>query len=141
MSQTTKIPKATLKAERRKYPRLKKRSHILAGKVTYPIDEENFATGISENISLGGVMLDSGKAFEEGSLMQVKITLPGWHKYHPGFIRVLEDSIGSPMTAICEVMRCEQSGQGYAIAARFINIDPDDFIAFQDYLEKNPGRK
>lgn len=136
MPEIMKLQESTQVAERRRHPRLKKRAKILTGKVTYPIDEDNFARGVSENISLGGVMVNTEKQFEKGSLIQLKITLPGWHKYHPGFIRVLEDSIGSPLTAICEVLRSERTGEGFATAAKFINIDPDDFAGFQGYLEK-----
>jgi hypothetical protein len=136
MPEATETKKMTSKTERRKYPRHKKRADILAGEVTYPVNEDNFARGFSENISLGGIMMNTKNQFEKGSLIQLRITLPGWHKCHPGFIRVLEDSIASPLTAICEVLRCEQAEPGYATAARFINIDPDDFVGFQSYLDK-----
>lgn len=136
MLKTTEIQERTSGSERRKYPRFKKKVKVLSGEVTYPIDEANFARGISENISLGGILVNTEKQFEKGSLIQLRITIPGWHKYHPGFIRVIKDSTGSPLNAICEVLRCEQSGRGYALAARFINIDPHDFVGFQGYLEK-----
>ena len=136
MHTKTQTEETSARTERRRYPRLQKQTKVLTGKVTYPIDEDNFVTGNSENISLGGILMHTGQAFEEGALVQLKITLPGWHKHHPGFMKVLEDSIGSPMTAICEVLRCEKKGGDYTTAARFINIDPDDFVAFQNYIEK-----
>jgi hypothetical protein len=140
MAETMETKRTTCKAERRIYPRIKTKAKILTGQVTYPIDEDNFARGISNNISLGGIMVNTETHFEKGSLIQLRIELPGWHKFHPGFIGVLEDSIGSPFIAICEVLRCEQSDQGFATAAKFINIDPDDFVAFQGFLEDQASR-
>ncbi len=140
MAQMMEAKRTALKAERRKYPRIKKRAKTLTGQVTYPIDEDNFARGISENISLGGIMVNTETHFEQGSLIQLRIKLPGWHKFHPGFIRVLEDSIGSPFIAICEVLRCKKAEEGYDIAAKFINVDPDDFVAFHGYLEDQASR-
>ncbi len=126
----------TANKERRRYPRLNKRTSVRTGKLTYPVNDEDMQAGTSENISLGGVLVNSSEMYEEGSLVQLKITLPGWHRHHPGFIKVLEDSIGTPLTAIGEVLRCRQTEGGFTTAARFVNIDPDDFIALQGYLEK-----
>ena len=124
------------KNERRRYPRCEKRTRVETGRVTYPLNEDEFARGKIRNISLGGVLLDIPEEFETGTLIQLRITLPGWHKYHPGFLKVLEDSIGTPFSAIAEVLRCKQENGRFTTAARFINIDPDDFISLQRYLEK-----
>lgn len=122
--------------ERRRYPRCEKKTRVETGRVTYPLNEEDFAQGKIRNISLGGVLLDIPVQFETGTLIQLRITLPGWHKYHPGFLKVLEDSIGTPFSAIAEVLRSKQENGRYTTAVRFINIDPDDFISLQGYLEK-----
>jgi hypothetical protein len=124
------------KSERRRYPRCEKKTRVETGRVTYPLNDSDFARGSIRNISLGGVLLEIPEEFETGTLIQLRITLPGWHKYHPGFLKVLEDSIGTPFSAIGEVLRCKKENGRYTTAARFINIDPDDFISLQNYLEK-----
>ena len=127
----------TAQDERRKYRRLRRQTPVETGRLTYPVNNDTFVKGTSADISLGGIKMNVDQKFEEGTLLQVKITLPGWHQHHPGFVKVLEDSIGSPLTAICEVMRCNESEAGeFETAARFVNIDPDDYVAFQNYLDK-----
>ena len=79
--------------------------------------------------------MHTSQQYEDGSLLQVKLTLPGWHKYHTGFLKVLEDSIGTPLTAVCEVLRCERAGKEFSTALRFINVDPEDFMALESYLD------
>jgi len=123
-------------AERRKYRRIPKEVTVEANRLTYPVDDCEFSRGKSKNLSQGGVLLQLLEEFEPGTLLQVRITLPGWRKSHPGFIRVMEDSIGSPFIAICEVVRSEQRGEIYETAAKFINIDQDDFRALEGYLAK-----
>ena len=124
------------KSERRRYPRCEKKTRVETAKVTYPLNDDDFARGRIRNISLGGVLLEIPEEFETGTLIQLRITLPGWHKYHPGFLKVLEDSVGTPFSAIGEVLRSTEENGQYTTAARFINIDPDDFISLQSYLEK-----
>jgi len=108
----------------------------MAGKLTYPVNDENMKSGTIENISLGGLLMTSPAQYDKGTIIQVKIALPGWHKNHPGFIKVMENSIGSPFTAVCEVLRTQKKADKYQIAVKYINIDPDDFIAYEGYLHK-----
>ena len=63
--------------ERRRYPRCEKKTRVETGRVTYPLNEEDFAQGKIRNISLGGVLLDIPVQFETGTLIQLRITLPG----------------------------------------------------------------
>lgn len=126
-------------AERRKYRRIPKEVTVEANRLTYPIDEREFSRGKSKNLSQGGVLLQLIEEYEPGTLLQLRITLPGWRKSHPGFIRVMEDSIGSPFIAICEVVRSQRRGESYETAAKFINIDQDDFRALEGYLAKQGG--
>ena len=122
--------------DRRRYPRLDKKARLQSGFLTYPIKDEDFAVGTMDNISLGGIKMHSSRQYEDGSLLQIKLTLPGWHKYHTGFLKVLEDSIGTPLTAVCEVLRSEREGREFTTALRFINVDPEDFSALECYLDK-----
>lgn len=120
--------------ERRLYPRFKKNTKVATGQLTYPLLDDDFVEGLMKNISLGGALLNLPEKLEEGSLVQLKLKLPGWQKHHPGFLKVLEDSVGTPLSAICEILRSKKVGDNYETAARFINVDPDDFIAFKQYL-------
>ena len=121
--------------ECRRYLRLKKKIPVETGKVTYPLDDKGFAKGTTENISLGGVLIDTPKKLDTGALVQLKISLPGWYRYHPGFLKLLGNSKDTPFMATGEVLRCDKIKDQYVAAARFINVDPDDYIALQGYLE------
>ncbi len=121
-------------AERRESSRIKRSMAIKATRIEYPMSLVVSAEGAMVNLSRGGVQFTCSKEFDLNSLVQLNMTLPGWTKHHPGFIRVYEDSIGRPFTAVGEVLRCEKSGDDYSIATRFVNIDPDDMIGFEGYL-------
>jgi hypothetical protein len=123
-------------AERRKFPRVPRNVSVETSKLVFPITDDEQSAGRSANISAGGVLTTLTEQYEPGTLLQIKITLPGWRKYHPGFIRVYENSIGSPFTAVCEVLRTTKRGSGYDTAVRFLNVDHDDFTALKEYLER-----
>ena len=130
------MEKQTSVDERRKYQRVPKEVSVQINKITYPINDNEFASGKSMNISQGGVLLNLTDEYQPGDILQIKVTLPGWRKNHPGFINVMEDSIGSPFSAICEVVRSSREGDLYATAVKFVNIDKDDFTALNKYLSK-----
>jgi hypothetical protein len=121
-------------AERRESPRIKRSMAIKASRIEYPMSLAISTEGAMVNLSRGGVQFTCSKEFDLNSLVQLNMTLPGWTKHHPGFIRVYEDSIGRPFTAVGEVLRCDKSGDEYSIATRFVNIDSDDMIGFEGYL-------
>jgi hypothetical protein len=122
--------------EKRKYPRIEKNVSVKTNKLTYPINDDEFCSGRLKNLSRGGVLITIPERYKPETLLQIKLTLPGWRKTHPGFIRVYEDSIGSPLTVICEVVRAKKIGSEYETAVKFVNIDRDDNIALKGYLEK-----
>ena len=123
-------------ADRRGSERISKAVTVKACRIVYPINETDMSEGRVRNISKGGALMDIPQEFESGELLQLYITLPGWRKSHPGFIRVMEDSIGSPFTAIGKVIRVENCEESYETAVKFINIDPDDYCALEGYIEK-----
>jgi c-di-GMP-binding flagellar brake protein YcgR len=122
--------------ERREFPRIPKEVTVEANLVTYPVNETDFSKGKSKDISQGGILLHLNEQFAPGALLQVRITLPGWRKNHPGFLKVTEDSIGSPFTAVCEVVRTNMVGDVYQTAVKFVNIDEDDYRALKGYMKK-----
>ncbi len=127
--------------DRRQFARIPKKVTVQANILTYPINDEQSSKGKSKNLSQGGILIEMPEKYETGVLLQVEITLPGWRKSHPGFIKVLEDSIGSPFTAICEVVRSEYNGKCFDTAVKFINIDADDKRALEGYLDKENQHK
>ncbi len=136
MEEQATLEKHSAVDEKRRYPRLEKNVGVKTSKLTYPINDNEFCSGRLKNLSRGGVLITIPEYYKPETLLQIKLTLPGWRKNHPGFIRVYEDSIGSPLTAICEVVRAEKIGPEYETAVKFINIDRDDNIALKRYLQK-----
>jgi len=122
--------------DRRSCNRISKDVTVKACRIVYPMDETDMSEGKVRNISKSGALVDVPQEFESGELLQLYITLPGWRKSHPGFIRVMEDSVGSPFTAIGKVIRVENCEERYETAVKFINIDPDDYCALEGYIEK-----
>ncbi len=124
------------KGERRNSLRLKRNVSLEAGKIEYPLTNLQTAPGRTVNISRNGVRFTTDKEYEPDTLLQISVTLPGWTRHHPGFIRVYENSLGRPFTAVGKVTRCEHTSLGYDVAARFVNVDPDDAVGLEGYLDK-----
>jgi len=124
------------RAERRNALRLKRNVSLEAAKIEYPLKDMETTPGRTVNISRNGVRFTSDMEFERDTLLQISMTLPGWTKHHPGFIRVYENSLGRPLTVVGKVTRCDHTSLGYDIAAKFVNVDPDDAVGLEGYLDK-----
>jgi PilZ domain len=122
--------------EKRTTQRVSKEVKVETNRLTYPLNDDDISSGTTKNLSREGALLKLNDGYDNKTLLQIRITLPGWRKSHPGFIRVYEDSIGSPFTAICEVIRSKKSGDAFETAVKFINVDIDDLQGLNGYLEK-----
>ena len=136
MEEQTTMDKRSAIGEKRKYPRIEKNVSVRTNKLTYPIKDDEFCSGKVNNLSRGGFLITIPEYYKPETLLQIKLTLPGWRKTNPGYISVYENSDSSALTVICEVVRAEKAGAEYETAVKFINLDRDDNIALKGYLEK-----
>jgi hypothetical protein len=122
--------------ERRTSPRIVRGSDIETSRIEYPMGSSSVVTGRMSNLSSGGVQFSCQQEYAPDTLLQMSMTLPGWTRHHPGFIRVYENSIGRPFTAVGRVLRCDRTAEGFSVATKFVNVDPDDLQGLSKYLQK-----
>jgi len=121
--------------ERRRHTRLQDGCTIETAPQSNWHNPAEFLDAHLENISLGGVLLNSKECFDHNTKLKLKIKLPGWKKHCPGTQLTEDNSNEKPFTAVCEVLRIRRVENGYEHAARFIGIAPRDYIGLQGYLE------
>ena len=92
------------------------------------------ATSVYEDISSGGLLLSSPKAFPFGTLLKLEIKVPGWGKHQGGFAPSFEQDL-RPLVAVGQVVRIETlDGAGYELGVKFLNVDPDDQEALKRFI-------
>ncbi|MDY6856869.1 MAG: PilZ domain-containing protein [Thermodesulfobacteriota bacterium] len=125
--------------ERRSCIRLPKNTRVEYHALKYPLDNMDIEEATVKNIGGGGLMFESNRIIEVGTVIQVDITLQGWHKFKPGFFKVHESSISRPVTAIAEVVRTEEiiKEERYEIGVKFINIYEDDLKGLIEFMDKS----
>ena len=123
--------------DRRDHERLTKVARITCQEVTYPLGLRPEAAVEMLDVSEGGVKLQSGQAFEPGTLLQVALVLQGWQRHTTGFLRHGEDDYSKPLTAVGRVVRCVPAADGaYDLGIQFLDIWDDHWRAMRIYLRK-----
>ncbi len=133
------MPEDKTGEERRSFKRLPKGVSLEVTKLKYPIPANPDEEARSSNISGGGTAFFSKKAYEPGFVLGLDIKIDDWSAYKKPFSRLSD--ISNPkentLTAISEVVWCNklEDGSGHEVGVKFVNIEKDDFEAFQKYLD------
>ncbi|MCK4856669.1 MAG: PilZ domain-containing protein [candidate division Zixibacteria bacterium] len=126
---------------RRQFIRIPAHCQVVVQKILFSAKGDTEAWGKVKNIGAGGILFISEKECRPDDMLKVTITLPGWKKHHPQFLRVYEDDITPPMTAVCQVLRSMKLDDGqYELAAKFINVYEDDLTGLQRFIETEAYR-
>ena len=87
------------------------------------------------DVSAGGLLVDSPRAYPLGTLLKVELRIPGWGRYQNHFGPV-QDADVRPLVALGMVVRVEQmDAGGYELGVKFQNVYPDDLDALVKFLE------
>ncbi len=105
----------------------------------FPLSTQQQYNVSSVDISVGGVQFECGKAFEKDIKLQIKIYIPSFNKYHPGFFKVFESDIGQYIQAIAEVRHTVTiiPATLYKVGATFLDVDHDDATALQAFISRH----
>jgi hypothetical protein len=122
------------RSDRRRHPRVAIKSPVKARRKDLWMDSKKLVCGECENLSMGGVLFTSEEDFPIGTLLQLGISLDGWNRHHPGISSIWEDGECTPLKVTCEVLRTETEEDCYHVAARFLDMQPYDFIGLQSFL-------
>ncbi len=124
--------------ERRKYYRMPV-DHLLEFR-EYSLSEgqDNLKMNNLKNISGGGVLFESDSFLSIGTLLKMKLKIPGWQKYKTEFLKHDRVSTTEPLVALGHVVRVEEmeDGKDYEIGVVFECVDDDHRNALIKYIEE-----
>ena len=93
------------------------------------------ATSNYRDVSVGGLLVDSPKAYPLGTLLKLELKVPGWGRYQNHF-GPTQDADARPLVALGMVVRVEQMDAGdYELGIKFQNVYSDDLEALMKFLE------
>ena len=130
------------KLERRQYVRIP-RQHILRCAAFcmqdfYVRDKPLDVSGVMKDVSGNGLLFESARRFEVGTLLQMSLTLPGWDRFKSEFFKSEHRSDSRPLTVLARVVRLEavDPQELYDIGVSFSAIDRGDQTALLRYIEQ-----
>ena len=127
-----------MEGERRKYYRMPV-DHLLEFR-EYCLSEgqDNLKLSNLKNISGGGVLFESDSVLPVGTLLKMKLKIPGWQKHKTEFLEYDRDSSIEPLVALGHVVRVEEieDGKNYEIGVFFECVDDDHRNALIKYIEE-----
>ncbi len=125
--------------EKRQDYRLPKSFRVEIREFRFPMARQPKYSIACANISTGGMLLECRKKFESGTKLQVKIFIPSFNKFHPGFLKVFESDAGQFFQAIAEIVHTHDIVPltSYALGVKFLDIDSDDWTALRRFIIKS----
>jgi len=124
-------------SNKRRYRRIPKSSQVKVQKLTFSGDvvEDN---AIYKDVGGGGLLFESKVLYEIGSLLKLKVDVPGWGKYINNFKRPDEND-KKTLTAVGEVVRVEEIEKDklYEIGVKFVNLHDNDFNSLLQYIDNS----
>ncbi len=120
--------------ERRQYRRIPMGATIAFQEITFQKDPEP-AQATYRDVSAGGLLLASPKAYPLGTLLKLEVRVPGWGKHQNRF-GPAQDLDLRPLVAVGQVVRLEELAAGdYELGIKFMNVYPDDWSALLKFIE------
>jgi len=122
-------------SNKRRYRRLPKSSALKISTLSFSgkTDEDNV---VYKDVGGGGILFESGALYNIGTLLKLKVDVPGWGKFINNFKRP-EENDKKVLTAIGEVVRVEEINKDklYEIGVKFVNLHENDFKALMKYID------
>jgi c-di-GMP-binding flagellar brake protein YcgR len=121
-------------ADRRTYRRMPMGATVGFQELSFSTAPEP-ATSVYADISAGGLLLSSPKAFPLGTLLKLEMKVPGWGK-HQGRFGPAHDQDLRPLVAVGQVVRVETLDEGeFELGVKFLNVYPDDQEALRKFID------
>ncbi len=122
--------------ENRDFSRISKEITVDLSELSYPLKNEYVTAVSSKDISGGGICLETMDKFDPQTLLNLKIRIESLEGYKKPYSMILNKSKMLPLTALAEVVWCNDfpNGQGYLTGIRFLDIYEDDYNALIKYL-------
>ncbi len=121
---------------RREYVRIPKKYRVEVQEFVFPLKRQKKTVVECADISAGGLKINCNQRFTNGEKVQVKVFIPSFNKYHPGFFKVFESDLGQFLQAVAEVawVREQIPMVSYEIGLKFVDVYEDDWNALRKMI-------
>ncbi|MEK6814860.1 MAG: PilZ domain-containing protein [Nitrospirota bacterium] len=128
--------------ERRRFKRLPESFRVEWAEVAFGSGRKKAASE-TKDVGAGGLLIESSEPYGIGTVLNLKISVPEWKKFRPGFLRYDWTSAPEPLVALGRVVRVEEilSGRLYEIGVAFTGMDEIEQGALGRLLDERKGSR
>lgn len=123
-----------MSADRRTYRRIPMGASVGFQELSFSTAPEPTAS-VYADISAGGLLITSPRAYPLGALLRLEIRVPGWGRHQGGFGPAHDQDL-RPLVAVGQVVRAETLDEGeFELGVKFLNVYPDDQEALRKFID------
>ena len=123
-------------SERRQYFRLQEEHLVTCEVFSLPRDPATRAKIKTKDISAGGILFESEKAYPLGTLLRLELQVIGWDRHKTEFYKRDALSRSEPLIVIGDVVRLEELAPGrFDIGVSMSGIDAGHKAALAKYIK------
>lgn len=120
--------------ERRQFQRIPMEATLSFQELSFHKGEAP-ASSHYRDVSIGGLLVDSPRAYPLGTLLKLGLRVPGWGRFQNHF-GPTQEADARPLVALGQVVRIEQLDEGgYELGVKFQNVYPDDLEALVKFVK------
>ena len=123
-------------SEGRQSVRLPKAYTVEVKELAFPASSAGSIESSVNDISKGGISIESPRRLENGQTMQVKVHIPMLNRFSSSFFKFYENDAEQYFLAIAKVVWCRPSGGKYMVGMEFVNVDETQSRALAALIDK-----
>jgi c-di-GMP-binding flagellar brake protein YcgR len=120
----------------RQYYRLPKAYSVEVKELVFPMSDAGAIKSNINDISIGGICVESPRPMENGLTMQVRVNIPMLNRFSSSFLKVYENDADQYFMAIARTIWCRASAGKYMIGMEFVNVDETQAQALAALINK-----
>jgi c-di-GMP-binding flagellar brake protein YcgR len=120
----------------RQYYRLPKAYDVEVRELTFTVNDTDVIKSNLNDISIGGICVESPKPLQNGLAMQVKVKIPMLNRFSSNFLKIYENDAEQYFTAIARTIWCRPGSGKYMIGMEFVNVDETQSQALAALINK-----
>ncbi len=121
---------------KRRWVRLPRPYRVQARELVFPIAKDPLIDGTCNDISKGGLCVESSSPLPVGTRLHVTVHIPLLNKFSSGFFKVYENDAEQYFQAIAEVTWSRLDGGSYLLGLSFVNVDEEICKALGKLVDK-----
>lgn len=120
----------------RQFVRLPKSYSVEVKELAFPMTNSATIRSTVNDISAGGISIESPRPLASGLTMQVRVNIPTLNKYSSSFFKVYENDADQYLIAIAKTVWCKPIGGKYLVGMEFVNVDETQGNALKSLINK-----